>query len=233
MTHIDPATPRGRAARQRAYRRNIKLTLPTATERETRIRDTYLRASSETRTTGLGWYGVGHDLCRDMASTYGVTTATAAGVVAAYSPQTGWADNIRLATTALEVAATTGRTDLIGGHTQDACTKVSRILQGADPFTVLGGRKVRSFYPNLLYPHRSGPVTADRHFADMVFGRRGAAADRVLELAGVYALITASCRTVARQLGLRPHDLQAIDWVQWRLEHDVSAIYDYDPDEQF
>ena len=37
------------------------------------------------------------------------------------------------------------------------------ILAGSDPYHVLGGRKERSFYRNILSPDTAGPVTVDRH----------------------------------------------------------------------
>ena len=193
-------------------------------------------ATDDEVSEGLGWYHQAHEHAREIADTYGTTTAQAAGVIAALSPQTGWGLNIRLAHDAADHARH-GRTDLIGGHTEDACAKASRILQGHDPDDVLGGRKVRSFYANILRPDRPGHVTIDRHALSLLADDRDANA-RILDRAGVYQRCAAVFRTSATLLtgggaSLRPHEVQAVAWVHWRNKHDVSRHFNYDPTEEF
>jgi hypothetical protein len=218
MSHITPATVRGRRARQAAIARSSGV-LPSADVMRRNLLDTLAGASADAEHEGAGWYLAAHSIAADMAARHGLTVAQAAGVLAALSPQCGWAENIRLA----DVACGEGRAS---GHTADACRKADAILAGADPFTVLGGRKVRSFYTNILRPTTPGPVTVDRHAVDMLCGRRGAVEDRVLERVGAYARCAAVIRGVARDLGIRPHEVQAIAWVAWRQLHDVAYRYD-------
>lgn len=225
MAHVLQATPRGRAARQRGISRTLAGFPLSADEMRANLLSCVAGASPTAESEGMGWYAAAHSHAADLATRYGFTVRQCAGVIAALSPQTGWSENIRLASEACEHAAN-GRTDLISGHTADACRKASRILQGEDPADVLGGRKVRSFFSNIVDPTRSGAVTVDRHAVDMLMGRRGAVADRILERSGAYALCAGVIRSVARELGMRPHELQAVAWVAWRQLHDVAYRYD-------
>lgn len=218
MSHLPPATVRGRRARQAAIARSADV-LPSADVMRRNLLDTLAGASPDAEHEGAAWYLAAHSIAADMATRHGLTVAQAAGVLAALSPQCGWAENIRLADAACAAGAASG-------HTVDACRKADAILAGADPFDVLGGRKVRSFYANILRPTVAGPVTVDRHAVDMLCGRRGAVEDRVLERVGAYARCAAVIRGVARELGMRPHDVQAISWVAWRQLHDVAYRYD-------
>lgn len=224
MTFTDPTAPRYRAKRQAAITAAVDK-LPSASAMRENLLQTIATADAATEAEGQGWYGNAHGIAADLATTYGFTVRQTAGVIAALSPQTGWADNVRLATDACRHASV-GRTDRIGGHTHDACRKASAILQGADPATVLGGRKVRSFYRNILTPSRPGAVTVDRHAIDMLCGRRGAVNDRVLERIGAYTLAAAVFRSVARELDMTPSACQATAWVAWRKTHDVAWRHD-------
>lgn len=221
MSHVTPATPKGRKARQSAIRRNTEEILPLFGEMERNLCSVLDNATEADIAEGVAWYPAAHAIAADIATGYGLSVAQAAGILAALSPQNGWASNIGMAVD----AAAAGTADGIGHYT-DATDKVSAILDGADPFDVLGGRKVRSFFSNILRPHRNGPVTVDRHMVDLLVGRRGAVKDRVLERAGVYAQCAAVIRKVARDRGMLAHEVQAVAWVAWRNLHDVAYRFD-------
>jgi hypothetical protein len=183
-------------------------------------------ADIATTREGMGWYDGAHSICADIATETGRETLQVAGVLAAFSPQTGWSENIRLTRQACEAD---GPSQVIG-HTSNACGKVSNLLFGnKTPDEVLGGRKVRSFYRNVAYPDVSGAVTVDRHMIDLLVGRRGAVNDRILERIGAYQHAAGIIRGAAREAGILPHQLQAITWVYWRKLHDVK--FNYDPKE--
>ncbi len=220
MAHSLTATARGRKQRQTAIARSLDL-LPTVDAMRTNLLECIAQASDDAETEGLAWYLSAHSIAADLASRHGVTVRQAAGVLAALSPQTGWSENIRLADQALSDGEASG-------HYQDACDKADAILSGADPADVLGGRKVRSFFTNILFPLRPGAVTVDRHCVDLLAGERGYVNSRILERIGAYATCASVVRDVARELGLLPHQVQAIAWVAWRQLHDVAYRYDAD-----
>ncbi|WP_461522041.1 DUF7178 family protein [Porticoccus sp.] len=79
------------------------------------------------------------------------------------------------------------------------------------------GRKIVSFYGNLRYPRRpSETPTIDRHAARILFGVENDDAARLgknlLAQKRGYAIAARVYRDVAREVGLRPHELQAITW---------------------
>jgi hypothetical protein len=170
-------------------------------------------ASDEDVTNGLVWYKVGHD----MGAVFGNgDAAMGCGIIAALSPQEGWDSNLRLAQTMVE-SGTAGHTDL-------CVSRARAIRNGHDPRAVLGGQKVRSFYLNLRFPEKNGPVTVDRHAVAIVFGRPLSDAERrILERPGVYELIASAYRSVARRHNLLAHQVQAITWVAWRKRHDPDV----------
>lgn len=158
---------------------------------------------------GLNWYRVAHQEARNLSVRHGLTVDQAAGIIAALSPQTGWEENLRIADLFCETGASV--------HTADACGKALRILQGEAPLTVLGGRKVRSFFRNIAEPARAGAVTIDRHAAAILCGVDTPTWNRLhqktLERKHFYRLATGVYRAEARRLGLLPHQVQAVAWL--------------------
>lgn len=216
MAHLAPATPTGRQARQRAIARN-RDALPSVDARH--ILATLARATPADEATGMAWYRNAHATAETLATGADVPTPAAVGIIAALSPQTGWNENVGRAARFL--------THRVTDHFPDAINKAERILSGADPADVLGGRKVRSFYVNILRPDRAGAVTVDRHALTIALGvlptdaqrhRIRATAQRALERPGVYATTAGAYRAAARAVGILPHEVQAITWTTWRRE---------------
>lgn len=181
------------------------------------LRRTVDAASDDTYREGLAWYANAHaEACR-LSDDYGVTVPQAAGIIAALSPQMGWEQNLYIAR------------DFISGDNRDVhfrlCVdRAAAILAdpGADPLSILGGPKVRSFYRNISDPSVSGPVTVDRHAAACLAGQRTPTYLRLtpkfLDRTGAYKLAAAHFRTVAREHGVRPHELQAVAWLAHRID---------------
>jgi hypothetical protein len=190
---------------------NVLRTLSTATDADV--------------TEGLAWYVTAHSHACELADLHDITVRQAAGIIAALSPQPGWLTNLQLAATLCDDP------DTNPGHFADAYGKAHRILTepDTDPADVLRGRKVRSFYANIVDPNRPGPVTVDRHAIDILTGTRLFAttpAGKILERPGTYTYAAATYRAVARAIphpflprSLFPHELQAITWVAHRNAH--------------
>ena len=133
MSHVIPATPRGRKARQSSYRRNTGEILPPVGEMERNLCSVLDATTEADITEGVAWYPAAHAIAADIATGYGLSVAQAAGILAALAPQNGWASNIGMAVD----AAAAGSADGIGHYT-DATDKASAILHGADPFDEIG-----------------------------------------------------------------------------------------------
>lgn len=217
MSFLAPASPAQRSRRQAAIANRHEHAPCSPAEAVERILSVVTRADRTTTAEGVSWYQAANEVAAELADAYNVTDRQAAGIIAALSPQTGWALNVQLAGDFLQ-AHSLRRTDQFSGHTTNAIVKCQRIAAGEDPYRVLGGRKVRSFYTNIADPYRPGAVTVDRHALAITLGRPLTSKDRQLERPGVYQQTAAAYRTAARQLGILPHETQAIAWCQWRRE---------------
>lgn len=178
----------------------------------------YGSATADEIAAGRSWYSVtAGQVCEDVRSAAqqangaSLTFLGAAGVLAALSPATGWGDNV---TGAIEFAIT----GHMNAQTPLFNERATRIVQGENPLTVLGGRKVRSFYRNITAPHDPGAVTIDRHAVSLVFGMplSERALKPLTDNVGGYQVCAGAYRAAARRVGLVPCQLQAITWVAWR-----------------
>src|SRR4051812_5158832 len=113
---------------------------------------TYYAASALEVQHGLTWYAqASGEACRRIPDH---PRAIVLGVVAALSPQTAWARNIRYA----ERLIYEGDCPSCGSRK----ATVRDILAGADPVLRLGGNKVRAFYACLM-DQDSEAVCVDGH----------------------------------------------------------------------
>jgi hypothetical protein len=115
-----------------------------------------------------------------------------------------------------------------------------RIARGEQPDEILNGHKVRSFYNNILDPENEmDDVTVDSHaFSVAMADKFGSGSDEygyfagskkwndmtspgsaTLGYTGLYSIFADEYRTVAQRLGISARQLQAITWIQWRLDH--------------
>lgn len=227
MSFLTPAAPSHRGRRQTAIASRHDHLPGSPDDHVDAILDVISRADGRTIAAGVSWYQEAHERARELAGAYGVSVESAAGIIAALSPQTSWALNLQLAGDYL-ASYRDARTDLFTGHTGDAIGKAWKIASGQRPFAILGGRKVRSFYANISAPDRPGPVTCDRHALAVLLRRPTTFRDRQLERPGVYQQCAAAYRSAARLLSLHPHETQAIAWCQWRHEN-APAFASADP----
>jgi hypothetical protein len=173
-----------------------------------RIEDVLAQATDEEHADGATWYPSARDLAKVIGAAHDLDVDAGAGIIAALSPQCSWNDNVARA-----LAHADGE-DVVGAM-PDPLRKADRIAAGQDPSTVLGGRKVRSFWRNIAgHVHH---VTVDRHAVAIVYGRPLSDREiKVLEKLGAYVIIAAAYRTVARRHGMAPSTMQAITWLAWR-----------------
>jgi hypothetical protein len=173
-------------------------------------------ATADEYAAGSAWYAAARLEAAAMAAEFDVTVDAAAGVVAALSPQCSWPENLQRARRFFA----TGRAGSLG----DAQRKAEAIRDGADPLDVLGGRKVRAFYLNILDGSDRFTCTVDRHAIDVAAGHvTGDAGAAALTRAGVYAFVADAYRLVAAECGLTPAQVQAIVWVTWRRLKGLGA----------
>ncbi len=214
---MKPCRPSARPIRQAAIARN-RDKYPTGAGAVDQILSVYNSATPDQLTAGLAWYAVGaQQVCADIqaaalaANGKRLFHSQAAGILAALSPATGWGDNVSGAIEHVITGNMNAQTPLFN-------ERARAIYDGADPLTVLGGRKVRSFYRNIADPTAPGAVTIDRHAVSLIFGRP--LSERTLKplTGGVGAYQTAASfyRAAARHIGVLPQQVQAVTWLVWR-----------------
>lgn len=174
-----------------------------------RIISVYRSASDGEAHYGRTWYSQANEYARRLADRYDVSVRSAAGIIAALSPQVSWDDNQREADRLLLTGS--------AKHTTANVVKARHIAYGADPLDVLGGNKVRAFFDNIARPTTSPAVTVDRHAYDAAVGTISADKKRrELERVGVYAFISEAYQRAAYELGTLPLIVQATVWVTHR-----------------
>lgn len=122
-------------------------------------------ASDQEISDGLSFYPGAHGLCRLFSSISGVPVHRVAGIYAALSPMNGWLSNVSNVLDILRLGekATVNTTKINK-------SKALRMLQGEEPETVLGGRKVSSFYRGIAHPDQLDHIPVDRHLLNLALG---------------------------------------------------------------
>lgn len=175
---------------------------------------------------GLHWYSNANQVARKLAGKYlNNDYSTAAGVIAALSPNNRWERNVRDAEALIKIYAHGGDTDAVkvstfGKNKQKAIA----ILNGERPESVLGGRKVLAFYSCII---GGEGVCIDGHAYAIWLGQRVPTTKTPSIGAALYDKIVQDYRLATKQINeivnkdsgvqwYKPSDVQAITWVTWR-----------------
>lgn len=159
---------------------------------------------------GIDWYQDAYGIAESLGIVYGCTTEQAAGVIAALSPQQGWAHNVKSAEKFLATGARV--------HTESNMSKCRRILAGEDIMVVLNAPKTQNFWLGIKSMGAEG-VCIDRHAIDIALGVRHTEASRPTISKGLYALATQAYVDAAALLSgmgclITPAELQAVTWAE-------------------
>lgn len=91
------------------------------------------------------------------------------------------------------------------------------LWEGADPKTIFQIPKTYNYYMNLWNPCHPRYITIDGHMMSVWKGRRVRLKSRETKITGrEYRMMADDYKTVARELGLLPSQLQAICWLTWK-----------------
>ena len=171
---------------------------------------------------GADWYPTANHAALIMAERYSVTLETAAGVIAALSPNNRWERNLTDADSMIRAYS-------IGGHNAADSIKVGTynankikalsILSGEDCLQILGGLKVRAFYDCII---GGDSVCIDGHAYAIWKGERIPTTKTPKITPKIYDSIVADYRQAARVINLilkadySAAQIQAITWTAWR-----------------
>ena len=179
-----------------------------AAEQVARLTELYELTPEPIREAGRRWYPAAEAEAHSLADMAGLSWAGAAGIIAALSPRAQWVTNLAAAR---KLAAAAARGDLEPPAVSFTANRAKawKIAAGAEPLTVLGGPKVRSFYRALSGDRAA--VTVD------VWAALAATGEKLRPPEGRRYLELASSYTAAAELaGEEPRELQAIIWLAIR-----------------
>jgi len=177
----------------------------------------YAGLDAEQRAAGLDWYPSVRRMLEGWSDESGYTVEQCAGALAALSPSTKFADNVRQARAMVIGDEVWPR----GAKYSASVAKALRILAGENPRQVIYGKrnagagKVWQFYLACLGFGCALPV--DRHGLRIALGldRPVTEAEHKTLTARLYRIVADAYRDVAFTLGLRPIDLQASTWIPY------------------
>lgn len=184
----------------------------------------FFSASTAELCEGREWYSQANMYACELAFKYNVHVETAAGVIAALSPNNRWNRNLIDAEALIKAYVNGGNVDDVKVSTFNKNkAKAVSILEGTSPLDALGGRKVRAFYLCIMY---EDAVCVDGHAYSIWLGQRVAttktpsiSAKLYEQIADDYRKATAQINTITGQ-HLTPAQVQAVTWVVWRnLNH--------------
>lgn len=177
----------------------------------------YMRADKWDREFGMKAYENYHGKIDDMLFKSGARCSLnrACGIFAALSP------NIDEATNFLSLKRLLEGVDLLMSGYPLNIEKAKRILWGMPPLDVLSGNKTRAFYQNIWEPKSvDNPVVVDAHmFSVWHLKRHKVTSIHITDR--LYERISKDFKTVAKAVGIRPNQLQAICWSTWKRVNDI------------
>jgi hypothetical protein len=166
-----------------------------------------------------------HRLMSSIASYYGFTLGEATAVFCSLSPNNNYMGNLRSMVSVLKGINEGIEPDLIIVSTYNECkNRAIRFLEGTNFEKHYRGRstgkKILSFYLNIINPLDPHPVTIDGHAYSIYEGKR-MTMKQAVRTKFSYNEIADAYRTLAKETGLIPNQLQGILWLTWKRIHNV------------
>jgi len=191
----------------------------------------YALATSGERVEGMEWYNRANRVAATIASEHGISLETAAGVIAALSPNNRWERNIVDAENLIRAYSIGGAEE---AENVKVCTygkmrtKAIQILEATsivDHASILNGRKITAFYECII--GRTDAVCIDGHAYSIWFGDRLTMKQVPNIGKKLYAEIVSDYVRAARILSengtsVTAFEVQAITWCAWRRLHGVT-----------
>lgn len=172
---------------------------------------------------GMCWYGKAYYQCETIAQACGFQTEQIVALMAILSPGMVWDENESAPERVVDLYLRgIPATDWTGFSTYPHnLLKCERILQG--DFTALGGRKVRSFYNNIL--GHNDCVTIDRWAIRVALDDHKIGKDLIVPSGeAVYQMLSNAYFEAAHLLGQDVTDVQAVTWCRFRNKYSGKVL---------
>lgn len=179
----------------------------------------YKRVHEDTHEEGFYWYNMAHEWCRDVSIEYNLPLETVCGVVSALSPGVSWPQNQKDTISVIRKHLGLQSVAVVGTYPV-GLRKAEALLGGALQEDVFrpSAPKTRSFYFNILNPHDPEHVCIDRHAVKVARGMKKGGALSITP--HQYNKVKEAYKEAASILGLIPARLQAIVWLQYKIENE-------------
>ena len=209
------------------------------------IKATFNLASAADRMEGARWYPDALTIATDLGARFDIHPMTAAGVIAALSPNNRWERNVQDAENMIR-AYVAGGAD--AAMEVKACTYGAMKQKAVDILSlpvgdnvraildVLNGRKIKAFFGCIIELDANDPrlnknetvdVCVDGHAYGIWIGERLSMKDVPNIGVKLYATIADQYRQATEEINAEngtsysPGQIQAITWVAWRRLHEV------------
>lgn len=167
----------------------------------------YKQANENDIKSGLSWYADAQKFCEEQAANYNVDVWAVAQVVSILSPQTDWTTNKNNTIKLIEH----GPKIKIFASEQQKENAQKALEQGYSiPLTA---QKTYSFAENIS-DRKSNRVTVDRHAVNAALNNIKASPVSITKKQ--YELVENCYKKIAKQLDIKPYQLQAIVWVTYK-----------------
>jgi len=177
---------------------------------------------------GLFWYARALVFANQLGKVYDVNPTTIVAVIASLSPRNRWERNMIDAENMVKVSAAGGNYDDL--MDLKVCTfsagkkKAAMILDGkvsdrAELLDILNGPKLQEFFNCILGDVND--VCIDGHAYSVWLGSRVTLQNVPSIGVKLRKKIKSDYQKVAKDLGIKSHELQAITWVCWKRIHEV------------
>lgn len=192
-----------------------------------RLHAWYRQATAVEREQGITWYADARLEACELADRYGVELGTAAGVIAALSPNSQWSQNLTDADTVLSSRDDSDAFYSVKVTTYNANKrKAFDIAHSEKVFPTLSGPKVTAFYYNICGD--LSETTVDSHIINAWFGYRRTGGKLSGVAKSIIDRISSDVRHCARHYGLQPAQFQAIIWLVWIRRIESKQVRGYE-----
>jgi hypothetical protein len=187
----------------------------------------YRLANASELIEGMNWYNDAKQYATELAARFNITLSQVVGIIAAFSPQTGWAENKRYVLSFLinpkvglksEVQNSKARAILNMNNETDIYNALSLHKDGA--------LKTKAFFLNILNPDVITDVTIDRHAVAASIQHPDsteALPDNYRDYTKKQYNFLESCYVdAANEMNILPQQLQAIVWTVYRRQRDLK-----------
>lgn len=177
---------------------------------EQQIRELYLSCDEYQKRHGLQWYQNANTETRFIAKENCIPVWKVAGIISALSVGVQWEANLREAEKLISTLAR-GRKSKVStyGVQLQKAVDIYNTDKKENVNGILKGPKTRAFFNNIAYPNICNSVTVDRWILRIFNEPQNVKPKRYKEIERAF-------RTVAKELHLRPLQLQAICWLSKR-----------------